>query len=216
MHAAYYEKNGSAEEVLHLGEVETPMPGPGEVRVRLATSGVNPSDVKTRAGTARKIAFPRVIPQSDGAGEIDRVGAGVAAVARRRARVGLEWPVEAPVRDRGPIHRAAAAAGRASAGQDQLRGRCVPRHSGADGASRDRTRRGRGRQDSADRGRRGCGFALRDPVRQGARRDRHQHRVVGGQGRGGARGGRRPHDRLPGGKRWRARDGADAREAWMR
>jgi NADPH2:quinone reductase len=79
MRAAYYEKNGSAEEVLHLGEVETPAPGPGEVRVRLATSGVNPSDVKTRAGTARKIAFPRVIPQSDGAGEIDMVGEGVAS-----------------------------------------------------------------------------------------------------------------------------------------
>jgi NADPH2:quinone reductase len=63
--------------VLHVGEVDTPQPGPGEVRVRLKTSGVNPSDVKTRAGTARKIAFPRVIPHSDGAGEIDAVGAGV-------------------------------------------------------------------------------------------------------------------------------------------
>lgn len=79
MRAAYYEKNGPADEVLHLGEVETPKPRTGEVRVRLATSGVNPSDVKTRAGTARKIAFPRVIPHSDGAGEIDMVGEGVAA-----------------------------------------------------------------------------------------------------------------------------------------
>ena len=79
MRAAYYEKNGSAAEVLHVGEVDTPKPGPGEVRIRLRTSGVNPSDVKTRAGTARKIAFPRVIPQSDGAGEIDMVGEGVAA-----------------------------------------------------------------------------------------------------------------------------------------
>jgi NADPH2:quinone reductase len=78
MRAAYYEKNGSAKDVLHVGEVETPSPGPGEVRIRLKTSGVNPSDVKTRAGTARKIAFPRVIPQSDGAGEIDMVGEGVA------------------------------------------------------------------------------------------------------------------------------------------
>jgi NADPH2:quinone reductase len=76
MRAAYYEKNGSTD-VLHVGEVDTPQPGPGEVRVRLKTSGVNPSDVKTRAGTARKIAFPRVIPHSDGAGEIDAVGAGV-------------------------------------------------------------------------------------------------------------------------------------------
>jgi len=79
MHAAWYEKNGAAAEVLHLGEIETPKPGPGDVRVKLKTSGVNPSDVKTRAGTARKIAFPRVIPHSDGAGIIDAVGEGVAA-----------------------------------------------------------------------------------------------------------------------------------------
>ncbi|MEN3386635.1 MAG: NADPH:quinone reductase [Hyphomicrobiales bacterium] len=79
MRAAYYEKNGSAAEVLHVAEVETPQPGPGEVRIKLKTSGVNPSDVKTRAGLARKIAFPRVIPQSDGAGVIDSVGAGVSA-----------------------------------------------------------------------------------------------------------------------------------------
>lgn len=79
MRAAYYEKNGSAAEVLQVAEVDTPQPGPGEVRIKLKTSGVNPSDVKTRAGTARKIAFPRVIPQSDGAGVIDTVGAGVSA-----------------------------------------------------------------------------------------------------------------------------------------
>jgi NADPH2:quinone reductase len=79
MRAAWYEKNGAATEVLTVGETETPKPGPGEVRVRLKTSGVNPSDVKTRAGTVRKIAFPRVIPQSDGAGDIDAVGEGVPA-----------------------------------------------------------------------------------------------------------------------------------------
>jgi NADPH2:quinone reductase len=79
MRAAWYEKNGAAAEVLSVGEVATPRPGPGEVRVKLATSGVNPSDVKSRAGTARKIAFPRVIPHSDGAGEIDAVGEGVPA-----------------------------------------------------------------------------------------------------------------------------------------
>src|SRR5450755_2362988 len=78
MQAAYYERNGSAREVLRVAEVEAPKPAPGEVRVKLATSGVNPSDVKSRQGTARKIAFPRVIPQSDGAGVIDQVGDGVA------------------------------------------------------------------------------------------------------------------------------------------
>ncbi|MFZ1004649.1 MAG: NADPH:quinone reductase, partial [Pseudolabrys sp.] len=51
MRAAYYERNGTAREVLHVGELETTHAGPGEVRVRLATSGVNPSDVKSRQGT---------------------------------------------------------------------------------------------------------------------------------------------------------------------
>ena len=77
MQAAYYERNGTAREVLQVGEIETPHAGPGEVRVRLATSGVNPSDVKSRLGTTRKIAFPRVVPHSDGAGVIDEVGTGV-------------------------------------------------------------------------------------------------------------------------------------------
>lgn len=74
MHAAYYERNGGASDVLRVGEMETPRPGPGEVRVKLAVSGVNPSDVKSRQGSTRKIAFPRVIPHSDGAGVIDDVG----------------------------------------------------------------------------------------------------------------------------------------------
>src|SRR5665647_2339663 len=77
MRATYYEKNGSAREVLRVGEVEAPQAGPGEVRVKLAASGVNPSDVKSRQGATRKIAFPRVIPHSYGAGQIDQVGDGV-------------------------------------------------------------------------------------------------------------------------------------------
>ena len=67
-------------------EVDTPQPGPGEVRVKLKTSGVNPSDVKAREGRTRKLAYPRVIPHSDGAGEIDMVGDGVPA-ARKGERV---------------------------------------------------------------------------------------------------------------------------------
>lgn len=77
MRAAYYERNGTPREVLQVGELATPHAGPGEVRVKLATSGVNPSDVKSRQGTTRKIAFPRVIPHSDGAGVIDEVGTGM-------------------------------------------------------------------------------------------------------------------------------------------
>jgi NADPH2:quinone reductase len=76
MRAAWYERNGPARDVLVVGEMPTPTPGPGEVLVRLATSGVNPSDWKTRAGT-RPMAGPRVIPHSDGAGVIEAVGDGV-------------------------------------------------------------------------------------------------------------------------------------------
>jgi NADPH2:quinone reductase len=81
--AVYYERNGTARDVLRVGEVEAPHAGAGEVRVKLATSGVNPSDVKSRLGTTRKIAYPRVTPHSDGAGVIDEVGAGVS-----KSRVG--------------------------------------------------------------------------------------------------------------------------------
>ena len=88
MYAAFYEQNGAARQVLKLGDIETPRPGPGEVRVKLATSGVNPSDVKARSGSTRKIAYPRVIPHSDGAGEIDMVGDGVSS-ARIGERVWL-------------------------------------------------------------------------------------------------------------------------------
>ena len=80
MRAAWFESFGPADEVLILGEKPKPEPGPGEVLVRLETTGVNPSDVKKRAG-----AFPSlldegyVIPHSDGAGVIHAVGDGVAA-----------------------------------------------------------------------------------------------------------------------------------------
>jgi NADPH2:quinone reductase len=77
MRAAYYERNGSAAEVLCVGAIDTPVPARGEVRVKLATSGVNPSDVKGREGRTRKIAYPRVVPHSDGAGTIDAVGESV-------------------------------------------------------------------------------------------------------------------------------------------
>ena len=50
MRAAYYEAQGSAREVMRVGDIATPTAGPGEVRVKLATSGVNPSDVKSRQG----------------------------------------------------------------------------------------------------------------------------------------------------------------------
>src|SRR4051812_4705030 len=79
MRAAFYSRQGSAHEVLQIGEQPTPAPGPGEVRVRLRTSGVNPSDWKVRrGGFGRGLLAPLIIPHSDGAGDIDAVGPGVA------------------------------------------------------------------------------------------------------------------------------------------
>jgi len=78
MKAAWFERFGTARDVLVIGEKPTPVAGPGEVLVRLRTSGVNPSDVKKRAGS-----FPNllddgyVIPNSDGAGVIEAVGDGI-------------------------------------------------------------------------------------------------------------------------------------------
>ena len=93
MKAVWYERNGAAD-VLQVGDMPDPEPGPGEVRVRVVSSGINPSDWKRRQGTVRPIEFPRVIPHQDGAGVIDRVGEGVPA-----ARIGQRvWLYEAQMR----------------------------------------------------------------------------------------------------------------------
>ncbi len=80
MQAAYYERTGPARDVLQIGELPVPEPGPGELRVSLRWSGVNPSDVKSRAGLRSTVLpFERVVPHSDGMGVVDAVGAGVDA-----------------------------------------------------------------------------------------------------------------------------------------
>jgi NADPH:quinone reductase len=78
MRAAWYEKQGPATEVLRVGEMPDPHPAGGEVRIRVAASGVNPGDVKKRQNTfGYGMAYSRVIPHSDGAGQVDEVGEGV-------------------------------------------------------------------------------------------------------------------------------------------
>lgn len=78
MRCAWYERFGAAREVLIVGEMPTPEPARGEVRVALKASGVNPADVNLRRGMRMQaMVFPRVIPNSDGAGIVDAVGAEV-------------------------------------------------------------------------------------------------------------------------------------------
>jgi NADPH2:quinone reductase len=79
MRAIRYERCGPAADVLDLVELPDPQPGPGEVRVAVVASGVNPHDTKKRSGWLGGLpaGITSVIPHSDGAGIIDAVGPGV-------------------------------------------------------------------------------------------------------------------------------------------
>ena len=79
MKAFSYSRNGAAKEVLEFADLPDPQPGAGEIRVKIAYSGVNPSDVKRRAGSSNALAFDRAIPNMDGSGIVDLVGPGVDA-----------------------------------------------------------------------------------------------------------------------------------------
>jgi len=80
MRAAWYEKQGPPGESLVVGEMPEPAPGAGELRIRIAASGVNPGDVKKRQDTfGVGMPYARVVPHSDGAGTVDQVGDGVDA-----------------------------------------------------------------------------------------------------------------------------------------
>jgi len=86
MKAVWYDRQGPAREVLQYGEAETPTPGRGEALIRIRASGVNPSDAgMRRGGPGSSMAYPRIIPNSDGAGVVEAVGPGAPAglVGRR-------------------------------------------------------------------------------------------------------------------------------------
>jgi NADPH:quinone reductase len=75
MKAAWYEKQGAARDVLTIGEMDDPQPLAGEVRIRIAFSGINPGDVKKRQDAfGVGMPYPRVVPHSDGSGTVDAVG----------------------------------------------------------------------------------------------------------------------------------------------
>ena len=80
MRAVWYDQQGPAAEVLQVGELPDPEPGPLEVRVRLTLSGISPGDTKKRRGwLGSTMPYPRVVPHSDGAGVVDAVGPDVDA-----------------------------------------------------------------------------------------------------------------------------------------
>jgi NADPH:quinone reductase len=97
MRAAWFEQTGPAYQVLQVGEMATPEPGPGQALVRLYASGVNPADVKLRSGWLKvHESFQRLIPNCDGAGVIEAVGDGVPA-SRVGERVWVHTSKEDPL-----------------------------------------------------------------------------------------------------------------------
>ena len=81
MRAIEYSRTG-APDVLQLVDRESRAPGPDEARIRIAVSGVNPTDWKSRAGNGDGAVLPAPqVPNQDGAGVIDAIGANVTAVA---------------------------------------------------------------------------------------------------------------------------------------
>jgi NADPH2:quinone reductase len=105
MRAALYDRYGPAGDVLRVQEIERPEPGPGEVRVKVEVSGINPTDWKSRAGATPRPIDGFQIPHHDGAGVIDKVGQGVdpgrngervwlwMAAAGRRWGTAAQWSV---------------------------------------------------------------------------------------------------------------------------
>src|SRR5580692_792818 len=105
MKAAFYDRHGPAREVQRVEELDRPEPGPGEVRVKVEASGVNPTDWKSRSGATPRPIDGFQIPHHDGAGVIDAVGEGVdlarigqrvwlwMAAAGRRWGTAAEWAV---------------------------------------------------------------------------------------------------------------------------
>ena len=79
--AITYSRTGDSS-VLQLTDRDVAEPGAGEVRVRVAISGVNPTDWKRRAGNAgQELEFPELVPNQDGAGVVDAIGPDVTRVA---------------------------------------------------------------------------------------------------------------------------------------
>src|SRR5829696_2873575 len=76
MKAVVYSQTGGPE-VLRVVDRPVPEPGPGEVRIEVAVSGVNPTDWKARSGRRGRLSFPELVPNQDGAGIVDAVGDGV-------------------------------------------------------------------------------------------------------------------------------------------
>ena len=181
MKAAVYDATRQARDVLKVTEVERPEPGPGEVRVRVHVSGVNPTDAKSRSGaTPRPIDGFRSRPgwrrgdrrggRRGGPGP--RRAAGLAVPGRRRAEVG----------NRGRMDRAAGAPGGAAAGRG---GPGAGREPGRPGDHRAPLRvRGRpgGRSDRARRGRRGRCRPFRHRTCQTRRCASHRYGERPGEG----------------------------------
>src|SRR5438477_2439210 len=131
MKAAWYERQGAAGDVLVLGEMEDAQPRAGEVRIRVAFSGVKPGDIKIREDSFHVgMPYPRVIPHSDSSGIVDEVGEGVPRGMDRPTRVVLWRSIVPPFRNRRRVHRGSLAAGGSNPRSRAAGTRGLSRHPG--------------------------------------------------------------------------------------
>jgi hypothetical protein len=131
MKAAWYEKQGAARDVLVVGKMDDPQPPAGEVRIRVAFSGVNPGDVQKREDAfGVGMPYPRVIPHSDGSGTVDAVGERGGAGMGRSPHLVLRRSILSSVRNRCRVHSGSAEAGGSAPRRRAIGARCLSRYSG--------------------------------------------------------------------------------------
>ena len=123
MRAIVYSAKGDSS-VLTVSDREPAEPGPDEVRVRVAVSGVNPTDWKARASVDGPIGFAEVVPNQDGAGVVDALGADVTGLRGRRPRVALPRRPPTADRHRAGVHGGARESSRAASGRNRVRPGC--------------------------------------------------------------------------------------------
>ena len=104
MRAAFIEQTGPPE-VIKVGELPRPAPGPGQVLLRVHAVALNPIDLYIRSGlVAMPLSFPYIIG-CDVAGTVEEIGTGLHAVSQRGSRLGLKPGAARPSGSRGGIRR---------------------------------------------------------------------------------------------------------------
>ena len=174
MRSVIYSQTGDPS-VLRLVDRDMSEPGPGEVRVRVVVSGVNPTDWKLRRWLRRRCsaAVPGGNSEPRRCGCHRRSRGGGCGPRSGGSCLGISRRPPAADRHRAGIHEPARGPGRTTSRRHQFRHRCQPRRTGHDRTPRTDSVRGwtraaasrcARRQGCAGRRRCGCGGPRRHPA----------------------------------------------------